>query len=297
MTRPLFAPRDAGMAFQVALAACVSWVVPEALWLPLARGIAGILTVVPALGSGALPFDAELAARLGCSVRALAVERTASGHASRLYGLREWRPWTSAVPVRVVGLDHLTAARESGAGAVLWVGRFAWASIITKMGLHRAGVSVSHLSRPKHGFGESDFAVRRLNPAWTRIEDRFLRERIVLGPGAETAALRALRRRLDENGVVSIAVGDEAARTVDVSVLGVPRRLATGPMHLALTSRAPLIPVFTVRDEGGRFVVALEPPLAIRGLAGREERERDVGEQYASRLEAWVRRYPGQWLG
>jgi lauroyl/myristoyl acyltransferase len=285
------------MAVQVALATSVSWVVPEALWWPLARGIGRVLTLVPALGSGALPFDAELAARLGCSVRALAIERTASGHASRLYGLREWRPWTRAVPVRVDGLEHVAAALESGAGAVLWIGRFAWASLITKVGLHRAGVPVTHLSRPTHGFGGSDFAVRWLNPSWTRIEDRFLGERVVLGPGAETAALRALRRRLGENGVVSIAVGEEAARTVSVSVLGVPRRLATGPMHLALTSRAPLIPVFTVRDEGGRFVVVLEPPLEVRGQAVRDDRERDVGEQYASRLEAWVRRYPGQWLG
>jgi lauroyl/myristoyl acyltransferase len=298
MTRTAFAPRDAGMAVHVALAACVSWVVPEALWQPLARGIGRVLTFVPALGSGALPFDAALAAQLGCSVRALGVERTAAGHASRLYGLREWRPrWTHEVPVRIDGRQHLAGALESGAGAVLWVGRFAWASLITKMGLHRAGVPVTHLSRPTHGFGESDFAVRQLNPFWTRIEDRFLRERIMLSPGAETAALRALRRRLGENGVVSIAVGDQAARTVGVSVLGVPRKLATGPMHLALTSRAPLIPVFTVRDEGGRFLVALEPPLDVRGLTGREERERDVGEQYASRLEAWVRRYPGQWLG
>jgi lauroyl/myristoyl acyltransferase len=297
MTRTAFAPRDAGMAAQVALAACVSWVVPEALWLPLARGIGRVLTSVPALGSGALPFDAELAAQLGCSVRTLGVERTAAGHASRLHGLREWRPWTREVPIRIDGREHLAAALESGAGALLWVGRFAWASLVTKMGLHRAGVPVTHLSRPTHGFGESDFAVRWLNPFWTRIEDRFLRERIVLRPGAETAALRALRRRLGENGVVSIAVGDQAARTVGVSVLGVPRRLATGPMHLALTSRAPLIPVFTVRDEGGRFLVAFEPPLDIRDLTGREERERDIGEQYASRLEGWVRRYPGQWLG
>ena len=297
MTRSAFAPRDAGMAAHVALAACVSWVVPEALWLPLARGIGRVLTVVPARASGALPLDVELAARLGCSARALGVERTAAGHVSRLYGLREWRPWKREVPVRIDGREHHAAALEAGAGAVLWVGRFAFASLITKMGLHRAGVPVTHLSRPTHGFGESDFAVRWLNPSWTGIEERFLRERIVLSPGAETAALRALRRRLDENGVVSITVGDEAARTVGVSVLGVPRRLATGPMHLALTGRAPLIPVFTVRDEDGRFVVALEPPLDARGLTVREERERDLGEQYASRLEAWVRRYPGQWLG
>jgi len=140
-------------------------------------------------------------------------------------------------------------------------------------------------------------AVRRLNPAWNRIEGRFVRERIVLEPGSETGALRALRRRLAENGVISITVGDEAARTVDVPVLGVPLRLATGPMHLASTSRAALIPVFTVRNDAGAFVVTLDAPLPLEARADRDAREHDAAAQYARRLDPWVRRYPGQWLG
>jgi lauroyl/myristoyl acyltransferase len=271
--------------------------VPETLWLPLTRAIARVEELVPALGLGALPVDGDLAARLGCSPRLLAVERSATGQASRLYGLREYRPWRHEVPVRVDGLAHLRLALEAGAGAILWVGRFTWAPIITKMGLHRAGFPVTHLSRPGHGFGTSDFAVRRLNPVWHRIETRFLRERVVLEPGAETGALRVLRRRLAENGVVSITVGDEAVRTVGISVLGLPLRLATGPMHLAMSSRAPLIPVFTVRDRAGAFVVTLEAPLHVAADGDRDARERDVAGQYARRLEPWVVGYPGQWFG
>jgi len=297
MTLTPFTLRDVGMATQVAIAAGVSWVVPEGLWLTLARTIGRVEALLGVPRSRAWQIDHQLAAVLGCSARALAVERNASGHASRLYGLREYRPWRQAVPVRIDGLDHLRGALAAGAGAVLWVGRFTWASIITKMGLHQTGVPVTHLSRPGHGFGDSAFQVRWLNPIWTRIETRFLRERIVLQPGAETGALRALRRRLAENGVISITVGDEAARTVDVSVLGVPLRLATGPMHLAAASGAPLIPVFTVRDDAGVFVVTLEAPLPLEARADRDAREHDVAAQYARRLEPWVRRYPGQWLG
>lgn len=207
------------------------------------------------------------------------------------------------MPIRLDGLEHLAAAREAGRGAVLWVGRFTWASLITKMGLHQAGVPVAHLSRPTHGFGESDFAVRWLNRGWSRIEDRFLRERIVLERGAEIGALWALGRRLTENGVVSISVGDEAARCVDLRVLGIPRRLATAPMQLAFARGAALIPVFTVRDGAGEFVVTLEPPLECAVDVGadadrdRDARERGIAAQYARRLEAWVELYPGQWLG
>jgi len=297
MTPVRVTPGDAAMAARVLLAAGVSWVVPERCWLPLTRAICRLAAAAPGRSSSALPIDVELAARLGCSARALAVERASTGHASRLYGLREYRPWRREVPIRVDGLEHLNAALEAGAGAILWVARFTWASIITKMGLHQAGLSVTHLSRPTHGFGESDFAVRRLNPAWNRIEGRFVRERIVLEPGSETGALRALRRRLAENGVISITVGDEAARTVDVPVLGVPLRLATGPMHLASTSRAALIPVFTVRNDAGAFVVTLDAPLPLEARADRDAREHDAAAQYARRLDPWVRRYPGQWLG
>jgi lauroyl/myristoyl acyltransferase len=288
---------DAALAVRVAVAACVSWVVPESRWPPLTRALGRLAARNPARDPGALPIDEALAARVGRTARSLALERNASGHGSRLYGLREYRPWRRAVPVRVDGLEHLNTALGAGAGAVLWVGRFTWASIITKMGLHGAGVSVSHLSRPSHGFGESAFAVRWLNPAWTRIERRFLRERIVMEPGAGTVALRLLRTRLSENGVVSITVGDEAVRSVEFQVLGLTRRLATGPMHLALSSGAALIPVFTVRDDSGAFVVELEAPLLVGAGQARADFERAVAGQYARRLEQWVMRYPGQWLG
>ena len=213
------------------------------------------------------------------------------------YGLREYRPGRRGVPVRVDGIEQVAGALAAGAGAILWVWRFAWSSLISKMGLHQAGLSVSHLSRSGHPFGESAFRVRWLNPVWTRIETRFLRERIVMERGAETAALRVLRRRLAEGGVVSITVGHDAVRTVDVSVLGVPVRLSTGPMHLAAASGAPLIPVFVIRDGDGAFVVTLDAPLLVDVRADREKREHDIAAQYASRLEPWVRRYPGQWLG
>ena len=289
--------RDAGLATQLALAAGVSWIVPESLWLPLTRAMGRVEALLGVPRSCAWPIDHQLAVVLGCSARALALERASSCHASRLYGLREYLPGRRGAPVSLDGIEQLAGALAAGTGAVLWVSRFAWASLITKMGLHQAGFSVSHLSRPGHPFGESAFRVRWLNPVWTRIETRFLRERIVLEPGAETGALRVLRRRLAEGGAISITVGHEAVRTVDVSVLGVPLQLSTGPMHLAADSGAPLIPVFAVRDGDGAFVVTLDAPLLVEARGDREKREHDIAAQYARRLEPWIRRYPGQWLG
>jgi lauroyl/myristoyl acyltransferase len=140
------------------------------------------------------------------------------------------------------------------------------------------------------------FAVRWLNPVWTRIEERYVHERIVMEPGAETAALRRLRRRLEGNGVVSITVGDEAMQTVDVPFMNGSLRVATGPINLAAASGAPLLPVFAVRAEDGGFIVEIQSPLDIATDVARRDRMEGAASEYALRLEPLVRRYPGQWI-
>ena len=288
--------RDVTLGVTVAGAALVSWVVPAPAWWPLTRALAWAAVLLRP-GTGSLPGDAAFERDGGPSVRQTAVERMASGAASRLVGLREYRRAPPLYPVRVSGALHLTQALAGSRGAILWVGRFTWASLISKIGLHRAGFSVTHLSRPEHGFGTSPFAIARLNPVWTRVEERFLRTRIVMLPGEETAALRAVRRCLDANGVVSISVGAQGARAVSLPFLGTELQLATGPMSLAASSGAPLMPVFAIRDEQGVFHVTVEPPLDLRADDTRRGREQEAAAAYARRLEPWVRRWPGQWLG
>jgi len=289
------AARDAGLSARIAAAALTSWVLPERFWLPVTHAI-GCAAAGVGSGPPSLPFDPALAGGDAGAARSIAIERIASGHAARLWGLREYlRPGRNP-PIDVAGMAHIESALAAKGGAILWVGRFTWASIITKIGLHQAGCAVTHLSRPTHGFGTSPFAVRRLNPIWTRIEERFLRERLVMEPGSETATLRALRRRLENNGLVSITVGDEGARTVAVPFLDGRLRLATGPMSLAAACGSPLLPVFTVREPTGRFLVGIEATLAVPADGARVGREERIAESYAARLEPWVRRYPGQWL-
>ena len=298
MSRIAQAVRDAALSAQVGAAALTSWTLPESLWLPLTHAIGRVLAGSHAApGASGPSLDEALGAALGCAPRSIAIERIASGHASRLWGLREYRRPRKDQPIDVDGVEHVAAALSRGRGAILWVGRFTWASIITKIGLHDAGCVVTHLSRPTHGFGTSPFAMRSLNPVWTRIEERFVRERVVMEPGAERTALRALRRRLEENGVVSITVGDEGARAVTVPFLGWTLRLASGPASLAAASGAPLLPVFTVREATGRFRVGIEPAIDVAPDDDRDVREGAVARCYAERLEPWVRQYPGQWLG
>jgi lauroyl/myristoyl acyltransferase len=177
---------------------------------------------------------------------------------------------------------------------VLWVAPFVYSDLVAKKGLHEAGFRVSHLSRPRHGFSRTRFGIRILNPIWTRIEDRYLEERVRVGNGSGSA-LERLRARLQENRIVSITVGDEARRTVRVAFFDIGLRLATGPLHLARTAKAVLLPVFAVRKDREALEVHVESPLC--GAAG------DDGDGfyetaalgYAERLERYVLAYPNQW--
>ena len=248
-----------------------------------------------------------LRAHLGADparAREIVKERIALGHESRLYGLRDHARRTPRHEIDLAGRERIDRALEQGRGAILWVGRFVFASLIAKMALHEAGIPVSHLSRPAHGFASSEFAIRRLNPIWTRVEERYLRERIVMDPARPATALRRLHARLTENEVVSISVGDEGVRTTPVSLPipggdtaaeGRPIELATGPITLAASTGAALIPVFAVREPTRRFRVEIQEPLDVPDL-DRVAREDVVARAYGERLAPFVVCYPGQWI-
>lgn len=290
---------DLAMAVRIFGALLTSMVLPERSWRPLTRGVGrAIVWSSPGWKRAAL---AKLNRRLGegdsTARREILIDLVALGHQSRLYGLREYRPGQREHQVRIIGTDIAHDGLAAGNGLILWIARFVFSSIVTKIALHEAGFAVSHLSRPTHGFSTSRFGIRWLNPVWTGIEERFLRERIIMSEGGQIAALRRLHTRLADNQVVSITVGDEGVQTVTVDFLEGELRLATGPISLAVTTGATLIPVFTVRTASGELEVELQAPLDVPAEADRHRRFTLVGEQYAGRLAPFVERYPGQWLG
>lgn len=290
---------SAAQTIRVAAAWLVSFALPERFWRPLTRTIACVLVWIrPGWKHAEL---AELNRRLGTvdaqAGVAVLEARIALGHESRLHGLREYRPGVREHPIQLVGVENVHDGLAAGRGVILWVASFVFGSLLTKIALQRVGFEVSHLSRPSHGFSGSRFGVRWLNPIWTKVEERFVHERIVMDPGRPIGALRVLRKRLADNQVVSITVGTEGVRTVTVPFLAADLRVATGPITLAANTRASLIPVFTVRDPEGCFTVELQPPLDVPAEGDRDQRDRVVAQRLAQRLAPFATEYAGQWLG
>jgi len=212
-----------------------------------------------------------------------------------MQGFREYRPGGWNPEIQVVGAAYIEAALARGCGVVLWINMFAYSDLVTKKGLHEAGYRISHLSRPHHGLSRTRFGIRFLNPVWTRVENRYLAERVTIHDDEPASALATLRARLKENRIVSITVGDQARRTVEASIMGTTARVATGPLHLARSMNAVLIPVFTVMRDTGTLVVNVERPL-MTGDDDQAESYESVAQRHARMLEHYLQQFPGQWI-
>jgi lauroyl/myristoyl acyltransferase len=206
-----------------------------------------------------------------------------------------WRGWRPKVRLR--GEEHLLAALQRGKGVILWASSFNYSHLIFKMALQQAGHRATQLSRPAHGFGNARIAVRLLNPIWMGVEERFLKERVLIQGEDTAAAVKRLRGRLAENGIVIITVGNEARHTVGVPFLGHRLRLAVGPASIARSSGAALLPGFAVRNGDGAFEVTIEAPLEVPPAGSDHARLGEVAADLARRLEPYARRYPEQWSG
>ena len=136
-----------------------------------------------------------------------------------------------------------------------------YSTLIFKMALNSAGYRASQLTRPDHGFANSPFGIRFLNPLWTSVEDRFIDERVTIQGDNAGTALAILRDRLAANRVVIITVHSMAHRIVEVPFFQHSIRLPTGPMRLMRETGAALLPAFVFAVDNGRFDVTIESAL------------------------------------
>jgi lauroyl/myristoyl acyltransferase len=162
------------------------------------------------------------------------------------------------------------------------------------MAFHAAGIPVSHLSRVDHGFSASRFGTRFLNPICTKIEDRFLAERLLIKANKLVGPLRELPRRLRDNGLISITVGAGAQQVCAVPFMNGQIRLATGPLNLAFRTGAPLLPVFSIHAGSGGFITRIEPPIEVPKEVGFDEAAMLMASRYADVLTTYVTRWPNQ---
>jgi len=211
----------------------------------------------------------------------------------QILGLKgTWRSWCP--DIRLHGDAKLRKALNNGRGAILWVTESAYSTLIFKMALNSAGYRACQLSRPGHGFSNSPFGIRFLNPLWTSVEDRFIDERVTIQDDNAASALAILRARLAANRVVIITVHSMAHKIVEAPFFQHSIRLPTGPMRLMRETGAALLPAFVFAVDNRHFDVTIESALP----SGDEQGTFDMTAlAYAKRLEPYVSTYSEQWTG
>lgn len=284
----------------------ISWLTPQSWWQALSRMVSASLagvrrgttrtrlrTLEPALSG--LPGDHD--------PHAFRLNLFTGYMRERLAILREYRPGGWKADIRLVGRHHLDTALAEGKGAVLWIAPITYIDLVAKKGLAEAGYSVRHLSVRARGFDPNGCYVpepsrmnrRLMSPLRTRIEDRYLAERIAIEPDGGLGYIRTLLKRLGDNEIVSIRAGNRGAKTIAAPMLGGKVTFAVGAPSLAQAAGAPLLPVFCEPTGTASFVLSIEPPITatVAGEAGATE----AVIEYARRLEAFVTDHPELWSG
>ena len=291
--RPALAASDLAMILLLAFAAAAALLprsfAHRAAWLaahccvPPARNMARLIQAAGNFD----PTTARVAAYQHLRLRALALLYFARG---LIFG--------SHYTTELVGEEHIKAALANGRGAVLWISDFIFAGDVSKIGLSERGYWFSHLSRPEHGFSETRFGLRFLNPIRIRFELRYLRERVVHTREQPKRARARLLQHLRENRLVSISANAyEGRRLQQVDVLGGRLKLAPGAPATAFQSGAALLPVFVAPcPQPPHFRIVVEPAIPLPGEEQAEAIKKALSA-YAPLLERYIVENPEVWRG
>jgi KDO2-lipid IV(A) lauroyltransferase len=114
----------------------------------------------------------------------------------------------------------------------------------------------------------------------------------------KTAAKAALRA-LHDHRIVAIPADQNQTRRYGVFVdfFGLTAATTPGPARLAMLSRAPLLPVFLVRDgETDRHRIVVLPEIEMQRTGDREQDIIANTQRCTNVIEDMLRRYPDQWI-
>jgi len=116
---------------------------------------------------------------------------------------------------------------------------------------------------------------------------------IPLGPDAARRSLQALR----QGRVLGLLADREFANSgIRITLCGRDVIFPRGPATLSLRGRAPVVPIFLIREGIWKFRLCCEPPVWPPSHGFPDASIQTLTQQYATVLERYLRRYPEQWL-
>jgi hypothetical protein len=196
-------------------------------------------------------YDVAVRAVLGNAVdtREMFEAQLAAIHRRRLtlaaHLVADWR-WSPAI--RLEGIEALRQALCNGRGAIIWCDQFTAQTIMGKRALHEAGVDTHQVSAQYHGFTPSQFGFRVINPPLVKVENRFLKSRIVFERTDAYQVTTRIQKVLKANGVVLMTNTIYAGSAFTEAAMGERgwTHLASAPANFAARAGAALFHMATI---------------------------------------------------
>lgn len=260
---PFFGWKDVRACCLLVALLPVSWLIPERHWKHFVRLLVLVRRTILRDRSTSIEHIRDMVGNALPAMDASDVVDNWHVHSftERLQTLRCYRPGGWQPALRLTGQKHVDEAVRQGRGAILWFAPSVHYKLPPKMALAMAGYRFDYLSKSGHGFSDTRWGTRFLNPIQVKVENRLLCERIVIWPGAEREAFDRLKTRLDQFKMVGITALGAGRRSHWIPTLDGRIRFATAPAALALRMNLPLIPVLTARQRDGSYAVTVEAPL------------------------------------
>ena len=134
------------------------------------------------------------------------------------------------------------------------------------------------------------------------IEKRFLKQRSQLGlntiyshPRRECVETSLKVLRNNELLFIPLDQNFGSGGGVFVDFFGQKAATATGPVVFALRTKAPIVPMFVVRQKDDTHKIMIEPPLKLEELADDKEMIQRNTEKITQVIERYIRKYPQEW--
>ena len=183
----------------------------------------------------------------------------------------------------IKNIDRIKDALDKGKGIILLTAHFGnW--------------EIGSLSFNANGYRVSVFAREQ---KYTRLNNLLNRYREIKGSRVITKgfSVRAMIKELHNNSVVAMLLDQDAgANGVFVDFFGRSASVAQGASAFSLRTGAIILPTFVRRIGHHRHLIDLKEPLELINTQDKENDTRANAKKITDILEAYIRRFPEQWL-
>lgn len=187
--------------------------------------------------------------------------------------------------VRIEGQDILAGAMAHPRGCLLYSAHLGnWELGFLSLSA-RLNHSVLTVAKP--------IKLKMVHRWLTTLRSRF-GNRVVFKEGAMPFMIQSLR----EGRTVAVLIDQGVRRNeaVEVTFMG-KRTMATPAVALlALRCRMPVVPIFCVKEAGGRYLIQVEPPVTIERTASLRDDINTYTQRLMQVLETAIRKHPEQWF-